>query len=284
MKKPLYISAATLALMLTDTAYAGGTGGFYVGGSIGQSNTNFTSDDLFLDFVCEQAAELCEEENTDTAYGLHAGLEISDSLAIELGVVDFGESNINVGFASDSHYLAGNNNSNGGDYTDNSNNHSNNTNNGNGYSANTNANTNTTNTNNGNGYNNNTNVNDPAVSQHTRAVTAAIVGRKRMGDGNLSVYGKAGMAAWQTKAELRAIPADANYPDQDVTEYGFDPFVGVGVEYDLSENLSVRAGVDRYFNVGQADSFAGDGKNFPVELETYEDDIDYYSVGVSYRF
>ncbi len=248
MKKPIRLSTAAFAIILADGAYAGGYGGFYVGGSIGQSEANLSSDDLFVDFACNQAAELCEEDNSDNAYEVHGGLQITESIAIELGFIDFGESSINVGFAPGSAYTSNGNNSNAAP--------SNNT---------------------------SPDVNDPYIRQSTKAITAAVVGKKKLTD-RFSLYGKAGMAAWETKAQLTSIPPDAYYPEQEVKDDGFDPFLGVGVEYELTDNMSVRAGYERYFNIGSAESFAGDGNNFPVELDTIEQDIDFYSVGVNYSF
>lgn len=257
MKKPLYISAATLALMLTESVYAGGfgSGGVYVGGSVGQSNSSLSSGDIFTDYACSQGSDFCDDETSDTGYGVHAGLEWTDSISFEVGAVDLGETSMSVGFAPTkplpaTTYIAPTGTGMGTTYSGST---------GAAYTGTTTTNASTE---------------APSIRRSTRALTAAVIGKKHLSDG-FSVYGKAGMAAWQTKTELRSTSVSQN-----IKETGFDPFVGAGVEYAVSDQMSVRAGVERYFNVG------GDinSDNFSVNMDSAEDDLDFYSVGVSYKF
>lgn len=68
------------------TALAQGTG-FYVGGSIGQSNTRFKSDD----FSANSPSVSESKDRHDTAWKLFAGYNFNQYLAVEAGYTDFGK-------------------------------------------------------------------------------------------------------------------------------------------------------------------------------------------------
>jgi len=86
----------------------------------------------------------------------------------------------------------------------------------------------------------------------------------------LSVFGKAGALYAETKASANgAGPGGAaTLAAKDKTWVGD---LGVGVSYDLSQNLAVRAEYERFFDVGNAST-------------TGKSDVDLVSVGLKYSF
>lgn len=81
MKKIIALSL----LAATSAAFAQGSG-FYVGGSVGQSNTKFKTDDFSLSspFVDES------KDRSDTAWKLFAGYNYNQYLGVEVGYADLG--------------------------------------------------------------------------------------------------------------------------------------------------------------------------------------------------
>lgn len=121
------------------------------------------------------------------------------------------------------------------------------------------------------------------VEQETSGYTVAGVMRHRIGKSSpMHVYGKAGLFRWTTEAEGYAGSVEAS---------GTSPMAGVGVEYELSHNMSLKAGWDRYFDVGEGDALlnshggANNSNNSGFHsINTLETDVDVYSAGVNFSF
>ncbi len=73
--------------------------------------------------------------------------------------------------------------------------------------------------------------------------------------GDLEIFGKAGIFAWDTSGDDLAFFDDT----------GVDPLFGLGASYRFSEEFSVRAEFERFYEVDDVD-------------------IDMYSIGVTYDF
>lgn len=123
------------------------------------------------------------------------------------------------------------------------------------------------------------------VQQETSGYTVAGVMRHRLGKSSpMHVYGKAGLFRWTTEAEGYAGSAEAS---------GTSPMAGVGVEYELSHNISLKAGWDRYFEVGDDSTLLGvdphsitkNANNSGTHhVNTLATDVDVYSAGVNFSF
>jgi opacity protein-like surface antigen len=107
------------------------------------------------------------------------------------------------------------------------------------------------------------------AGQKTKGITLGLTGKKPV-TRKLDVYGKAGAFVWKSKV-LSTVG--------NVSDSGTSPTVGLGVEYAISKKVSLRAGWDRYFKVGKRDNLLNSGVAGSVK-----DDIDTYSVGLSYNF
>ena len=109
-------------------------------------------------------------------------------------------------------------------------------------------------------------------SQSTKAWSLAAVGKAPITQNRrLKAYGKLGVARWDSKIN-RTI---ANVAQPQLKEKGTDPVVGLGLEYDVSNQWTVRGGYERYFNVG---------KNNNMLNGTVEKDVDALTIGASFNF
>ena len=90
--------------------------------------------------------------------------------------------------------------------------------------------------------------------QSTNAVFLALVAKHEIGASPISVFGKAGLAAWRGKIAYDRTPDSVFYYDRTVKEYGISPLLGIGVEWDTGTPVKLRLGLDRYFAVGKAKS------------------------------
>lgn len=96
----------------------------------------------------------------------------------------------------------------------------------------------------------------------------------------VSVYGKAGLYRWTSEVKV-----SSDNPDKDglkSKKSGIDPLIGAGVQYDITPFTAVRAGWDRYFNVGERD-YMIDASGKP-DLKTLDTDVDVLSVGIQSSF
>lgn len=92
------------------------------------------------------------------------------------------------------------------------------------------------------------------------AFSLAAVGRWPLQSG-FGAYGKLGMARWSTDSSLRNNALSTGT----VSDDGTDPFLALGLSYDLSPSLSLQLEAARYFNV-------------------WDYDMDTFTAGVTYRF
>lgn len=125
-------------------------------------------------------------------------------------------------------------------------------------------------------------IND-SYTQKTAGFGVSLVGKvKPKPQSPLSVYGKAGVFHWVSKADASFSPAVAGFgASASRKDNGTNPMFGLGVEYALAPKLAVRAGWDRYLKVGKRTVLLDEGNSSWSTLDT---DVDLYSVGLSYRF
>lgn len=227
--KKISLAAALCASLLAGNAFAGSSSPFYLGATLGQSsvdslndcvgspgNTN-TPNAVNTPNIANTTVS-CSIGDGDTTMHIYGGVQLSDSIAVEIGYADLGST---------------------GSYSDN---------------------------------------NQLNLNQDTSGYTLAGVMRHRMGKTSpLHVYGKAGVFHWTSEAS-----SGGAYPGS-AEASGTSPLAGVGVEYELSHNLSVKAGWDRYFGVGE-DEDALTINNSNYEVNTLETDVDVYSAGINFSF
>jgi opacity protein-like surface antigen len=96
-----------------------------------------------------------------------------------------------------------------------------------------------------------------AVTQKATAITAAGLATFPMNE-QIELFGKAGMARW-----------DAEYNDStgNTASKGTDVLVGAGANYDLGDNMGVRAEWERFKDIGDS---------------AHKGDVDLLSVGVTF--
>ena len=80
------------ALLWTAAVHAT-SGGFYIGGSLGQARL---SDIGELETACDVAGVLCVTDDSDTAFRIFAGYQFGRFFALEAGYVDLGEQQVGV--------------------------------------------------------------------------------------------------------------------------------------------------------------------------------------------
>ena len=122
------------------------------------------------------------------------------------------------------------------------------------------------------------------ISQKTTGFTVAGVARQRISQTSpISVYGKGGVMRWSSTAETKSTnPAVANTK---VTQTGFSPIIGAGVEYEMTDNMTLKAGWDRYYGVGKKDTLLEfNNAGTAAELNTLKTDVDVISAGINYHF
>lgn len=117
--------------------------------------------------------------------------------------------------------------------------------------------------------------------QKTTALTITAVGKLPLGVSHRwQAYGKTGIANWESKATYRN---DSAYTgNTGSTKRGVSPVIGTGVEYTLSNRWTVRAGVERYFNVGERSQLLDWAA--PQTLRTVKVDLDAATLGLTYHF
>lgn len=122
-----------------------------------------------------------------------------------------------------------------------------------------------------------------AYSQKVTGVGLSLLGKVQPLAGKpLSLYGKAGAFHWIDKTDGSFSPAVTGIGTSvSRKESGTAPVLGVGVEYRVAPNWSVRAGWDRYFNVGESSVMLDEGTSTWRTLKT---DVDFYSVGAVFQF
>lgn len=96
-----------------------------------------------------------------------------------------------------------------------------------------------------------------AISQKATAFTLAGVAGFSMND-QIELFGKAGVARWSQEYTVNDAKSDNN---------GTDVLVGMGANYDLGDNMGIRAEWERFKDVGEA---------------AHRGDIDLLSVGMTF--
>lgn len=127
---------------------------------------------------------------------------------------------------------------------------------------------------------------DPAtITQETTGITVAGIARHRLGKSSpLLAYGKAGAFAW--KSEVNSVSDNPLIPHGRTDDTGISPMIGAGMEYELNHNISIRAGWDRYYGVGDNDVLVDFGNDHyeTGDLNTLDTDVDVYSAGINFSF
>ena len=119
------------------------------------------------------------------------------------------------------------------------------------------------------------------IKQTTKALSVSAVGKHRIGHSRVSAFGKAGVSNWHSKAKFDRTPNDATYYDRTTSASGTDPLLGVGLEFDVSSNATIRVGWDRHYNIGER------GQPFDVAnntLKAVDTDVDVAYVGATFSF
>ena len=116
-----------------------------------------------------------------------------------------------------------------------------------------------------------------SANQDTTAWTLAAVGKAPISQNRrLKAYGKLGISRWESKNDWSTSNSAVMTPvSQTFKDKGTDPVAGIGLEYDVSNQWTVRGGYDRHFNVGN-NSLANTG--------TVQKDIDALTIGASFNF
>lgn len=84
------LAAAMAAMIFSVPALAAEAGTLYLGGSVGQSDADYSSDRCTQD-----TGFVCETDTKDTAFRITAGYNIVPQLAVEIGYIDLGKVNLN---------------------------------------------------------------------------------------------------------------------------------------------------------------------------------------------
>ncbi len=121
---------------------------------------------------------------------------------------------------------------------------------------------------------------DPVdVKQETSGFTLAGVARHRLSKSSpVLIYGKAGVFRWTSEVE-----STIDYPGKTKAS-GVSPMAGVGVEYELNPNMSLKAGWDRYFEVGEGEHLLEIEDSDDYRINTLATDVDVYSAGLNFSF
>ena len=121
--------------------------------------------------------------------------------------------------------------------------------------------------------------------QKTRGIGVSAKASRRVGDGKTKVFGKAGAFAWQNKNKMDYKNLDDVHETYKTSDSGISPTAGVGLEHEINENWSVRAGWDHYFNVGKGDQLLhlDENKNYN-DLRSVKTDTDLLYVGATFNF
>ncbi len=220
--KKFNLAALVYLNLFATSALAGGAAPFYLGATIGQSNTDNDVYQMDNKHLCASAAateETCSIGDGGTAGHIYGGIQISDNIAIEAGYA-------NLGATAEYYYT------------------------------------------------------DPVdIQQETSGYTLAGVVRHRLGKSSpMHVYGKAGVFRWTTETESTQDYAGT------AKDSGTSPMAGIGLEYEVNHNMSIKAGWDRYFEVGESDTLLEVDQYGYHHVNTLSTDVDVYSAGVNFSF
>ena len=119
------------------------------------------------------------------------------------------------------------------------------------------------------------------LTQKTHVLSLVAVGRLPVMQTGISLVGKVGAAKYYSRLKYDRTPNSVGFYDRKVKDSGITPVVGVGVEYDTGYRITLRAGWDRYFNIGERSKFFDVGNN---RIYTAKTDVDAFYIGASYGF
>ncbi|MBU0655217.1 MAG: outer membrane beta-barrel protein [Gammaproteobacteria bacterium] len=122
------------------------------------------------------------------------------------------------------------------------------------------------------------------ATQKTRGIGISAKANRNLGR-RTSVYGKVGAFAWENKNKMdytNQVGISETYKTKD---RGISPTLGVGIEHEITDRVSVRAGWDHYFNTGKGDQFLhlDSNQNF-ADLRSVKTDTDMIYVGATFNF
>lgn len=126
---------------------------------------------------------------------------------------------------------------------------------------------------------------DPIIiNQQTTAITVSGVAKQRLSKSSpVSAYGKAGVVRWSTETTVASDNPALN--GLKISEDGYSPMLGAGLQYDMNNNISVRAGWERYYNVGEnSEVLEYNAAGSSAKVNTLETDVDVISAGVNFSF
>jgi hypothetical protein len=119
------------------------------------------------------------------------------------------------------------------------------------------------------------------VRQDTTALSLSAIGKKQLGQSKFTAFGKVGLSYWDSEINFDRTPILAAFPNQTQSETGIDPIIGLGLEYKANSTLTLKAGWDRYYSVGERGQAIDMTNN---NLKTVDTDIDMLYVGASVSF
>lgn len=122
------------------------------------------------------------------------------------------------------------------------------------------------------------------ATQKTRGIGISAKANRNIGR-RTAVYGKAGAFAWENKNRMDYTDLNGQQAIYKTTDRGISPTVGVGIEHEITDRWSVRAGWDHYFNTGKGDQFLhlDQNKNY-ADLRSVKTDTDMIYVGATFTF
>lgn len=126
---------------------------------------------------------------------------------------------------------------------------------------------------------------DPiAIQQKTTGVTLTGIAKQRLSKSSpISAYGKAGVVRWSSETTVSS--DNPALHGLKVSEDGYSPVLGAGLQYDMNNNFSLRVGWERYYDVGEGSEileYNADGS--AAKVNTLETDVDVISAGVNFSF
>lgn len=126
---------------------------------------------------------------------------------------------------------------------------------------------------------------DPiAIKQQTTGITLSGIAKQRLSKSSpISAYGKAGVVRWSSETTVAS--DNPALHGLKITDDGYSPVLGAGVQYDMNNNISLRAGWERYYDVGEGSEileYNTDGS--AAKVNTLETDVDVISAGVNFSF
>ncbi len=119
----------------------------------------------------------------------------------------------------------------------------------------------------------------------TRGIGLTAKARKHLRNGRTSLYGKGGAFLWENRNHMDYTNLDNVNVAYHSTDRGASPTLGIGVEHEINDRWSVRAGWDHYFNVGKGKRFLHLDDQHNVEtLRSVKNDVDMIYVGATFNF